>query len=644
MVNMNSKIKDILYFTGFVVFLIVVNYLCSSKFIRKDLTNDQLHSLSPKTIDFLENKIIDEISIDVYLDGDFPAEIQKLKNSLTEKLNEFKAYAGPKLKIRFNDLNEDEQLKETYKKEIYAEGIDPSYIIISKDATEQNSIEIWPGMLLKQGDKTVAVQLLQGGKIPINQQIINRFSDQLEFKFIQGLLKITTNNAKNISFLRGHNELNNAEIYDIRNKLMEFYSVDTVRISQLKSEIFNQSVDTANKQWDKIINANKSPVIIDKDTIDLFDENGLLIENIDNNLKRYFLATQLNVFKQNTNNFTEDLAALDKTDALIIAKPKTKFSEKEKFVIDQFIMNGGKVFWLVDRMDVKEFLLKDSAYVLSEVLKTNLENYITTYGARINSDLITDFQCAPVKRVDGMGNLIKWYFYPVLSTSLPNEFNLNVGPVRLKYASSVDPFGHQEISKTILLETTPNFLKKRQFRVTYKDLTASNPEMFDIPDNNLNQTMGLLLTGKFTSNYKNRGVSDDFKNFLKLSNFKESSDTTNSMVVIGDGDFIRNDLIFNKESGQYQPLYLDFEAADLGTPNFAPIYGNSVFFLNLVDKLLGNEILIPLRSRMKIPRLLSADQIKINKKYWQFVNLFTPSFLIISMGLLMFFFRRRRYN
>ena len=168
--------------------------------------------------------------------------------------------------------------------------------------------------------------------------------------------------------------------------------------------------------------------------------------------------------------------------------------------------------------------------------------------------------------------------------------------------------------------------------------------MFDIPDNNLDQTMGLLLTGKFTSNYKNRGVSDDFKNFLKLSNFKESSDTTNSMVVIGDGDFIRNDLIFNKESGQYQPLYLDFEAADLGTPNFAPIYGNSVFFLNLVDKLLGNEILIPLRSRMKIPRLLSADQIKINKKYWQFVNLFTPSFLIISMGLLMFFFRRRRYN
>ena len=644
MVNMKSKLKDILYFTGFIVVIIVVNYLCSFQFLRKDLTKDQIHSLSPKTIDFLENEISDEITVDVYLDGDFPAEIQKLKNSLTEKLNEFKAYAGPKLKIRFIDLNEDEQLKEDFKKEIYSEGIDPSYIMISKDATEQNSIEIWAGMLLKQGDKTVAVQLLQGGNIPINQQIINRFSDQLEFKFIQGLLKITKNSVKNISFLRGHKELNNAEIYDIRHKLMDFYSVDTVRISQLKTYFFNQSVDSANKQWDDIIKANKSTVIIDKDTIELFDENGLLIENIDNNLKRYFQSTQLNVFKENINNYSEDLNALDKTDGLIIAKPKNKFSEKEKFVIDQFIMNGGKVFWLVDRMDVKESLLKDSAYVLSEFIETNLEDYLTTYGARINLDLITDLQCAPVKRVDGMGNLIKWYFYPVLSTTDPNELNLNVGPVRLKYASSVDSFGHPEITKKILLETSPDYLKKRQFRVTYKDLTASNPEMFDIPNKNLNQTMGLLLTGKFTSNYKNRGVSDDFRDYLNSASFKEHSDNTNSMVVIGDGDFIRNDLIFNNESGQYQPLYLDFEAANLGTPNFAPIYGNSVFFLNLVDKLLGNEILIPLRSRMKIPRLLSSEEIKINKKYWQFINLFIPSFLIILMGVLILFFRSRRYN
>jgi len=641
---MNSKLKDIFNFILAVIVIVIINYLCSFRFFRKDLTNDQLHSLSTKTIHFLENEINDEVTVDVYLDGDFPAEIQKLKNSLTEKLNEFKAYAGTKLKIRFHDLNEDEELKEDFKKEIYSEGIDPSYIFINKDATEQNSIEIWPGVLLKQGDKTVAVQLLQGGNLPINQQIINRFSDQLEFKFIQGLLKLTTNKVKNISFLRGHNELNNAEIYDIRHKLMEFYSVDTIRISQLKTEFFNQSVDSANKKWAGIISSNKPSVIIENDTIDLYDENGVLIDNIDNNLKRYFQTKQLSLFKQNSNNFSEDLGALDNSDGLIVAKPKSSFSEKEKFVIDQFIMKGGKVFWLVDRMDVKEYLLKDSSFVMSETIETKLEDFITTYGARINSDLITDLQCAPVKRIDGMGNLIKWYFYPILSTVNPSEFNLNVGPVRLKYASSVDTFGHPEITKAPLLQTSSNYLKKRQFRVTYKDLTASNPEMFDSPEGNLNQTMGLLLTGKFTSNYKNRGVSDDFKKFLKLSNFKEISDTINSMVVFGDGDFIRNDLILNKETGKYQPLYLDFEAADLGTPNFAPIYGNSVFFLNLVDKLLGNDILIPLRSRMKIPRLLSIEEIKINRKYWQFINLFTPSFLIILMGLLILFFKRRKYN
>ena len=354
---MNSKLKDIFNFILAVIVIVIINYLCSFRFFRKDLTNDQLHSLSTKTIHFLENDINDEVTVDVYLDGDFPAEIQKLKNSLTEKLNEFKAYAGTKLKIRFHDLNEDEELKEDFKKEIYSEGIDPSYIFINKDATEQNSIEIWPGVLLKQGDKTVAVQLLQGGNIPINQQIINRFSDQLEFKFIQGLLKLTTNKVKNISFLRGHNELNNAEIYDIRHKLMEFYSVDTIRISQLKTEFFNQSVDSANKKWAAIIRSNKPSVIIENDTIDLYDSTGVLIDNIDNNLKRYFQTKQLSLFKQNSNNFSEDLGALDNSDGLIVAKPKPSFSEQEKFVIDQFIMKGGKVFWLVDRMDVKEYLL-----------------------------------------------------------------------------------------------------------------------------------------------------------------------------------------------------------------------------------------------------------------------------------------------
>lgn len=642
--NMSSKIKDIVFFVGVVTLIVVVNYMCSFSFLRKDLTADQIHSLSPKSIDFLQNKLVDDISVDIYLDGDFPAEIQKLKNSLTEKLNEFKAYAGKKLRIRFIDPNEDPELKEAFKKEIYAEGIDPAYIMISKDATQQEGIEIWPGMLLKQGDKTVAVQLLQGGTLPIRQEIINRFSDQLEFKFIQGLIKLTNDNIKNISFLRGHNELNNADIYDIRHKIMEFYAVDTVRIRQLRNEFFNYALDSAEKKWSQIINSDSKFVLIDNDTINLYDENGIIIKGIDNNLKRYFQAVQVTNFKQNPLNFSENLDALKKSDGLIIAKPKKPFSEKEKFIIDQYIMNGGKVFWLLDRMDVKEYLLKDSAFVYSETLTTKLEDFITTYGARVNADLITDFQCAPVKRVDGRGSLIKWYFYPVLKTLNPNEFNLNVAPVRLKYASSVDSFGTKEIKKTPLLQTSSKYLKKRQFRVTYKDLTASNPEMFDLPANNPILTMGMLLEGKFTSNYKNRGISENFKRFLSQSSFKANCDTVNSMVVFGDGDFIRNDLVINKETGQYQPIFLEFEAADLGTPDFGPVYGNSVYFLNLVDKLMGNEILIPLRSRMKIPRLLSSDEITMNKKYWQFINLFFPTFLIILMGLSIWFFKRKKYN
>ena len=89
---------------------------------------------------------------------------------------------------------------------------------------------------------------------------------------------------------------------------------------------------------------------------------------------------------------------------------------------------------------------------------------------------------------------------------------------------------------------------------------------------------------------------------------------------------------------------MEFEAADLGSPEFAPVYGNSVFFLNIIDKLMGNDVLIPLRSRMKIPRLLSSDQITLHKKYWQFINLFIPSFLIVLLGLSIWLLKRKKYN
>jgi ABC-type uncharacterized transport system involved in gliding motility auxiliary subunit len=113
------------------------------------------------------------------------------------------------------------------------------------------------------------------------------------------------------------------------------------------------------------------------------------------------------------------------------------------------------------------------------------------------------------------------------------------------------------------------------------------------------------------------------------------------MVVIGDGDIIKNDFINLK--GNLTPVMLAFEPATYGTADFVPKYGNSVFILNVIDKLLGNDVLIPLRSRMKFPRLLAKQAITTDRKYWQMLNLFLPVISVAFLGLIIILFRKRKF-
>jgi len=635
-------IKNTLFQLVFLLlFLLLINTFSSYKFLRLDLTEDKLHSLTQPTIKLLNN-LEDIVSVDVYLEGDdFPAELQKLNLSLKERLNEFKAYGGNKLKIRYINLDEDKELAAEFKKQIYEEGLDPSYIQVMQD-NKLELLEVWAGIILRQGEVTVPIQLLQGGEFTINQQIINRFNDRIEYKIIQGLLQLTRNSVKRISFLRGHNELNNAEAWAIRQKLLEFYDVDTVKLSSLKTHIYNKSVDFAISSFDSIISIGDTNFIINDDTINIFDTSGVINLGKKNYISRYFQIEYLNFKRKNPLNIIEDLRALDNTDCLIVAKPKKPFSDKEKYIIDQYIMRGGKVLWLVDMMDVKENLLRDSTFIMSEVIEHNIDNMLYKYGARINKDVITDSRCAPVTRQDGLGNLLSWFFYPTVSSN-NNELTQNVSPVKLRYASSVDSVGTSDVKKTALLESSLSYKQFRQTTVNYKNLFNYNPENFDIPTDKKNVSLALLLEGEFNSHFKGRDSDKSFKKFISDPSvkFKDKSIPT-SMVVIGDGDIIKNDFINLK--GNLTPVMLAFEPATYGTTDFVPKYGNSVFILNVIDKLLGNDVLIPLRSRMKFPRLLEKRSITTDRKYWQMLNLFLPIFLVAFLGLMIVLFRKRKFT
>ena len=632
------KYRPFIYVVFLAIGLIFINTTLSRYFFRVDLSKDQVHSLSSHSKKML-NDLDEIISADVYLSGNFPAEIEKLKTSLYEKLDEFKAYGGNNFKFNFINLDEDPELAKEFKNQVFKDGVDYSDILITRDS-KQEVIRIWPGIILRMGDRFVPVQLLQGGKFPISQLIINQFNDQLEYNLVLGINKLLHPSTKNIRFLRGHGELDNADAWVIRDQLVKFYDVDTIRIKQLKSEFYNQTIDISNFQYDSLISNQVDSLSVGNNTIPILDING----NPNPNTKRYILKylqnIALSLFSKDPIKSSEHLDALDKTDLLIVAKPKNQFSEKELFVIDQYIMNGGKVIWLVDMLDVNESILKDTTFTFAKPLNHGLQQFLFKYGARFNIDMVNDFRCAPVVREDGLGKISKWFFYPLLYED--NSIYLkNVGPVKSRYTCSIDTVGENQISKISLLKSSDQFKILRQTTVNYQNLYNYNPVNFDIDAMKSPPSTAWLFEGVFNSNYENRSVSKEFKKFISNPkiNFKTKSKET-KMVFIGDGDLIRNDFI--KVNNQIKPVLLSFESADYGNPEFFSRYGNALFFMNIVDELLGREELIPLRSKMNMPRLLKKD-IFNNKEFWQFINIGLPLIIIIAFGLFNYFTRKRKY-
>ena len=569
----SPKFRHVLEVLIVIALIIVVNIIGNAKFARLDLTEDKLHTLSDNTIDFLENEIDQVINIEIYLDGEFPAFIQKLKNSIKEKIEEFQAYAGKKVKFRFVNPNEDKELAKELKQQLAQIGLYPSFILSKEEGSEEFT-EIWAGAKILYGEKQQAIQFLPGGNFLVSPAHVNSAVNQLEYNFVKAFWQLTNQSKDNIAFLRGHGELTNAEAWSIQYELKQFYNVDTVQI-----------IDTTGK---------------------------------------------------------ENLKALDKFQALVIAKPTKSFNEKEKYIIDQYVMKGGKVFWLIDNLDVPEDSLASSEVVNTFQYDLNLDDMLFKYGARVNKNLVADINSGPIMRKNNYKVLDHWFLYPKLTNQNTSELTHNVAPIKIRYGSTVEAVGSKDIKKTVILETSKNYkVLPARFRISYA-YNQHGYRPIDSLRNDLDPTkpLALLLEGEFTSHYKGRiidkYVNDPTANYLEKSK-------ANKMVVIGDGDLIRNELGMS-EKGQLLPYGLQFEPLVRDQNNqVATMYGNGIFFTNLMDRMMGNEHLISLRSRMKIVRLLNREEISINRRSWQTFNLTIPVILVLVLGLIQWYIRRRKF-
>jgi len=330
-------------------------------------------------------------------------------------------------------------------------------------------------------------------------------------------------------------------------------------------------------------------------------------------------------------NPSGSLQALQKYDLAIIAKPTEAFSDAEKQVLDQFIMNGGKMLWLVEQVNMEmDSLYNDSGATLAFPRDLNLNDMFFKYGFRINPDLVKDEHGSPIKLATGeQGSATQyqefnWKFAPQVYPNSMHPIVKNLGGIKFDFANPIDTLKNG-IKKTVLLQSS-QYSKKIGSPV---EINLNMVEEETSPNHYLNTgylPMSVLLEGAFHSMFENRVLPFDQKPF-------ESIGKENKMIVISDGDLIRNQLDKNR-----QPVELGYDQRS------GNLYDNKDFLMNCVNYLLDDNGLINIRSKDVDLPLLDKEKVYESYTLTQFITIGLPLIILAVFGFLFTYFRKRKYS
>lgn len=325
-------------------------------------------------------------------------------------------------------------------------------------------------------------------------------------------------------------------------------------------------------------------------------------------------------------------ALADSINVLIVADPKAKFPEQDKLQLDQYLMKGGQLVWLIDPVKVSLDSLSEGMTTLALPVDLNLNDQLFHYGVRLNSDLIQDAEClrirvntAPVGASPNY-SLAPWYFSPLLHPVQSNPVGKNVNPVASEFISTIDTVGENPaVKKRILLSSSP-FSRKNEAPLMVNLRMIDAPVSRDFFNKSFLVT-GVLLEGKFGSVFKNRMIGSSAAGLLT-----ESKPT--KMAVFSDGGLISNKV--NRASATPVTTPLGYDRVSKIT------FGNRDFFYNLVQYFCDDASLIELRNKSWQLRLL--DKVKVNEHgtLIRWLNLLLPLALILSGGALFAWLRRRK--
>src|SRR5690554_4336464 len=457
--------------------IILVNVIVSFLDFRVDFTRDQRYSLTDTSINFLKSDSLlsDKILFKIYLEGEFPAEVKRLQKAVRDKLDEFKYYAGDRIEYEFINPNKGSlEDQEALKEQLFnkGQGIRPMDITYRSQGAS-NIIEVFPGAVVEyQGNTIDYIRFLEGGQYRLDErleQMVQRGTNDLEYKFMRVLAKATRRDKKKLAFVHGHGELGVPYTQGARRNIEDAYIIEDVKIEGA-------------------------------------------------------------------------LGGLDKYDGIIIAEPTKKFSDKDKFIIDQYLMQGGNIMVFNNPLSIDNDTIRRTGKTHSSRKRTGISDLMYDYGIKINEDLVIDANYDPFAMPGIPKGFVNWYFY-VRAAGTEHPISSMVNPVKLPYVSSLQFVKTKnETTPSVILTSSSNsksFGSVPLLSIAMERQFGENPVFQDNPKNEANRLMlGGIVEGTFQSAFKNRIVSAYADN--PDAAIIEKSEKPGKVMVVGNGTFFKN--------------------------------------------------------------------------------------------------------
>ncbi|HHU47771.1 MAG TPA: gliding motility-associated ABC transporter substrate-binding protein GldG [Bacteroidales bacterium] len=560
--------------------LFCINILSYFLYFRIDLTQDKRNSLSPATIKLLSS-LDDKVYIKVYLKGNnLPADYQQFAKKTKDLLESFRNYSK-NIHFEFIDPTAGktkEELQAIYG-EFNSKGLKP--IPISREEGMGYSTQyVIPGAVVgyksREFPATLVVADPSSGSSWLEYSI-----QELEYNFVNAIRKLMQPKKAKIAFIEGHGELDFLSTSWMHWQLQHFYDVERVTI-----------------------------------------------EGRVNSLRDIEIADTL----------TQEIKVKgNKYDVLIIAQPTKPFSEFDKYIIDQHIMRGGKVLWLIDATTASIDSLQTGPELFAVPRNLRLENIFFKYGVRMNSNLIQDLSCQSIPIYVGkIGDSPQ--FKQILFPYAMDIVNFSDHPIVRKmkniksdFAGSIDFVGNSTgLNKIVLMTSSERTKLVPTPSIVTLNVARATPNIKEFMLQYL--PVAVLVEGTFTSAY--RGILPiEFDTIQQLGFIDESPPTR--QIFVADGDIIRN--YYDRDRGPYPCGY------DKYTKRW---YDNSDFILNCVNYLCADEDLLQIRSKnFKLGLLdpIKTKNIGTTRKY-AILNLVFPLIIIGLIGTFLIVLRIFRYS